>query len=253
MSVAAPVPRLEFAHFEGLMRTQRPPPEHGSADEGVRFLAEAGQALAASLDWEQTLVQVARLAVPALADWCIVDVLEEDGVTIKQVAVAAAHPRKEELLREMRTLYPPTIDSPQPAARTLRSGEPAVFADFGSAELPATTRDERRVELTRQLGARSAIAVPMLARARSSGALTLVWSESGRRYTEPEIVLATELASRAALAFDNAILFSRERDARARAEESAARLRDLELISEAALTHLDLDLLLQDLLDGVRT
>ena len=62
------------------------------ADEGVRFLAEAGQALAASLDWEQTLVQVAKLAVPALADWCIVDVLEEDGVTIKQVAVSAIDP-----------------------------------------------------------------------------------------------------------------------------------------------------------------
>ena len=98
----------------------------------MRFLAEAGQALAASLDWEQTLMQVARLAVPALADWCIVDVLEEDGVTIKQVAVAAADPRKEDLLREMRMLYPPTIDSPQPAARSIRSGEPGLFEEFGA-------------------------------------------------------------------------------------------------------------------------
>ena len=62
--------------------------ERLSAEQGVRFLAEAGEALAESLDWEETLVQVARLAVPALADWCIVDVLEEDGVTITQVAVA---------------------------------------------------------------------------------------------------------------------------------------------------------------------
>jgi hypothetical protein len=69
--------------------------DQSQADAGVRFLAEAGQALAASLDWEQTLVQVAKLAVPALADWCIVDVLEEDGITIKQVAVAAADPRKD--------------------------------------------------------------------------------------------------------------------------------------------------------------
>jgi hypothetical protein len=81
-----------------------------SPDEGVRFLAEAGEALAASLEWEETLVRVARLAVPALADWCIVDVLDEDGVTIKQVAVSAADPEKEDLLREMRLLYPPTID-----------------------------------------------------------------------------------------------------------------------------------------------
>jgi hypothetical protein len=63
-----------------------------SPDEGVRFLAEAGEALATSLEWEETLVQVARLAVPALADWCIVDVLDDDGVTIKQVAVADADP-----------------------------------------------------------------------------------------------------------------------------------------------------------------
>jgi signal transduction histidine kinase len=227
--------------------------DQSSADEGVRFLAEAGQALAASLDWEQTLVQVARLAVPALADWCIVDVLEEDAVTIKQVAVAAADPRKEDLLREMRMLYPPTIDSPQPAARTLRSAEPVLFEVFDQAALRATTRDERHLDLIARLDPKSAIAVPLIARARTIGALTLAWSESGRRYTEPEIVLATELARRAALAVDNAILYSREREARARAEEAVARLRDLELISEAALTHLDLDLLLQDLLDGVRT
>jgi len=110
-----------------------------SPDEGVRFLAEAGEALAGSLEWEETLVQVARLAVPALADWCIVDVLDEDGVTIKQVAVSAADAEKEDLLREMRTLYPPTIDSPQPAARTLRSGEPELFSEFDPATLRSDT------------------------------------------------------------------------------------------------------------------
>ena len=90
------------------------------ADEGVRFLAEAGQALAASLDWEQTLVQVAKLAVPALADWCIVDVLEEDGVTIKQVAVSATDPGKEELLREM------SAGSPERIERAAGCGESIV-------------------------------------------------------------------------------------------------------------------------------
>jgi signal transduction histidine kinase/GAF domain-containing protein len=227
--------------------------DQSSADEGVRFLAEAGQALAASLDWEQTLMQVAKLAVPALADWCIVDVLEEDGVTIKQVTVAAADPGKENLLREMRMLYPPTIDSPQPAARSLRSGEPALFEEFGAAELDATTRDERHHDLIARLDPKSAVAVPLIARARTIGALTLAFSESGRRYGESEIVLATELARRVALAVDNSILFSREREARATAEEIAERLRDLEVISAAALTHLDLDRLLATLLDGIRT
>ena len=153
----------------------------------------------------------------------------------------------------MRMLYPPTIDSPQPAARSIRSGEPALFEEFGPAELDATTRDERHHDLIARLDPKSAVAVPLVARARTIGALTLAFSESGRRYGEAQIVLATELAQRAALAVDNAILFSREREARAKAEEIADRLRDLEVISAAALTHLDLDRLLQDLLDGVRT
>src|ERR1044072_9410802 len=134
------------------------------ADEGVRLLAEAGQALAASLDWEQTLVQVAKLAVPGLADWGIGDVLEEDGVTIKQVAVSATDPVKEGLLREMRALSPPTLDSPQPAARSIRSGEPALFEDFGPAELDATTGDDRHQDLIARLDPRSAVAVPLVAR-----------------------------------------------------------------------------------------
>ena len=183
--------------------------------------------------------------------------LEDDGVTIKQVAVAAADPGKEDLLREMRMLYPPTIDSPQPAARSIRSGEPALFEDFGPAELDATTRDERHHDLIARLDPKSAVAVPLIARARTIGALTLAYSESGRRYGQPEIVLATELASRAALAVDNAILFSREREARATAEEIADRLRDLEVISAAAFTHLDLDRLLAGSArrdpDGLRT
>ncbi len=223
-----------------------------TADEGVRFLAEAGEMLAKSLDWEETLVQVARLAVPALADWCIVDVLEEDGVTIKQVAVFAADAQKEDLLREMRMLYTPTIDSPQPAARSLRSGEVVVFPEFDPESLRTTVRDERHLELMTRLDPRAAMAVPLIARTRIIGALTLAMSESGRRYGEAEIALAVGLAGRAALAVDNAVLFSRERDARAAAEEAAERLRDLEVISQAALTHLDLDRLLENLLDGIR-
>ena len=152
--------------------------DQSQADAGVRFLAEAGQALAASLDWEQTLVQVAKLAVPTLADWCIVDVLEDDGITIKQIAVAAADPSKEDLLREMRLLYTPTLESPQPAAQALRSGEPAVFADFDPDSLRETTRDARHFEFMQQLDPRSAVAVPLVARKRMIGTLTLA---SGRR------------------------------------------------------------------------
>jgi signal transduction histidine kinase len=223
-----------------------------AADAGVRFLAEAGQALAASLDWEATLVRVAHLAVPALADWCIVDVLESDGETIHQVAVAAVDPEKEDLLREMRMLYPPTIDSPQPASRALRAGEAIVFREFDQESLASTVKDERHFELITKLAPRAAMAVPLVARGHTLGALTLSWSESEREYGEAEVALAEGLASRAALAVDNAMLFAREREARADAEDAVARLRDLEVISETALVHLDLDGLMTNLLEGIR-
>jgi hypothetical protein len=156
-----------------------------AADAGVRFLAEAGEALAASLDWEATLVRVAQLTVPALADWCIVDVLESDGATIHQVAVAAVDPGKEDLLREMRMLYPPTIDSPQPAARALRAGEAVVFREFDPESLASTVRDERHLELITKLAPRAGMAVPLVARGHTLGALTLSWSESGVSTARP--------------------------------------------------------------------
>ena len=209
-----------------------------AADAGVRFLVDAGEALAASLDWEATLVRVAQLSVPTLADWCIVDVLEDDGVTIRQVTVSAISREKEDLLREMRMLYPPTMDSPQPAARALRSGEPVVFPEFDPESLASTTRDARHFELMTKLAPRAAMAVPLVARGRTLGTLTLAWSESEREYGPAEVALAVGLASRAALAVDNAVLFAREREARADAEDAVERLRAasrrLEFLAEAS-------------------
>jgi PAS domain S-box-containing protein len=126
-----------------------------------------------------------------------------------------------------------------------------VFREFDPESLASTVRDERHLELITKLAPRAAMAVPLVARGHTLGALTLSWSESEREYGEAEVTLAEGLASRAALAVDNAILFAREREARADAEEAAERLRDLEVISEAALAHLDLDLLLKNLLDGI--
>ena len=88
----------------------------------VRFLAEAGRVLNEQLDYDVTLEALARLAVPGIADWCIVDVIK--GAEIRRVAVAAADAVKQQALEELRERYPPTWDSPQPAARALRDGAP---------------------------------------------------------------------------------------------------------------------------------
>ncbi len=184
------------------------------AERRLAFLAEASERLgAASLDWEDTLRELARVAIPMLADWCIVDVADDDGKTLRQVMVAAADPRKEELLREMRDRYRPTLDSPQPAARALQAGATQFFPEFTPEVLRATTRDDEHFRLISELDPSTAIAVPLVARGHIIGAVTLAWAESKRRYTDRDVELAEELARRAALAIDNARLYRAEQEA----------------------------------------
>jgi PAS domain S-box-containing protein len=183
-------------------------------EEQQRFLADAGSALASSLDYHGTLQSVATLALPAFADWCIVDVLETDE--IHRVAVAARREESQQALEELRRSYAPTLESPQPAAQALREGKPVLFYDFSTESLRATTRDERHFELMQQLAPCSAMALPMLARGHVVGAITFAWAESGRRYTDADLPLAEEIARRAGLAVDNARLH-RETEERARA------------------------------------
>jgi PAS domain S-box-containing protein len=184
------------------------------AERRLAFLAEASERLsAASLEWEETLRELARLAIPMLADWCIVDVLEEDEKTLRQVTVAAAEPHKEEILREMRERYRPTVDSPQPAARALREGVTVFYGDFTPESLRETTRDDYHFQLIEQLDPHAAIAVPLIARDRTVGSVTLAFAESKRSYDATDVDLAEELARRAAFAVDNARLYRAEREA----------------------------------------
>jgi PAS domain S-box-containing protein len=208
-------------------------------EDRLRFLAEASELLSTSLDWEETLAGIARLAIPALADWCIVDVLDEDGETIRQVAVAAADPHKHEVLDEMRRLYQPSLESPQPAARALRSGTSAYFRDFTPESLKATTRDERHFELIQELDPHSAIAVPMIVGGRTVGALTFAWAESRRTYEQADVELAEELARRAAVAVENARLYSAAQAARTAAELAQERFAFLAEASELLSASLD--------------
>jgi PAS domain S-box-containing protein len=189
----------------------------------LRFLAESGDILASSLAYSATLQSVARLSVPSLADWCIVDVL--DGDELRRVAVAAADPEAQAVLEELRENYPPTIDSPQPAAQALREGKPVIFHEFTEESLVGTTRDDYHLELMRKLNPNSALAVPLVARGHTVGALTFAWSSSDRFYSEQDLALTTELAGRVALAVDNARLY-REVEERAEAALALERVGD---------------------------
>jgi signal transduction histidine kinase len=188
------------------------------SEAASRFLAEASALLGSSLDHEATLQQVARLAVPTLADWCAVDILDEGG-QVRRLAVAHPDPARVQQALELARRYPLDPDEPHGVARVLRTGEPDWMELLPDEVLVASARgDEERLRLYRALGLRSYVCVPLRARGRVLGALSLVYAESGRRYGEADLRLAEDLGQRAGLAVDNARLYS--------ASQAAVRLRD---------------------------
>jgi PAS domain S-box-containing protein len=192
--------------------------------ESLRYLSEASAALAASLDHAATLKQVARLAVPVLADWCTVDLVGEDG-HIERVEVAHAEPALAVLAERLRR-FPPVQNPEHPSARAMRSDKTIYVAEVTRAFEERSAQGPEHLVAIQEMKCRSFVSVPLLARGRTLGALTFITTESsGRRYGEGDVLLAEEVARRAAMALDNARLFSLAREERQRAEE-ANRLKD---------------------------
>jgi PAS domain S-box-containing protein len=181
--------------------------EAKDAEQRQRFLAEAGQLLATSLDYEQTLERVARMIVPRLADWCGIDMLDEQG-EVQQVAVAHVDPAKVEMAHELRRRYPPDMDAPTGLPAILRGGDAELYSDIPDDMLVRAARDDEHLRIIRELGMRSAMAVPMRLGGETLGAITLVSSESGRRFDAGDLAFAEDLALRAATAIQNARLYA---------------------------------------------
>jgi Stage II sporulation protein E (SpoIIE)/GAF domain len=139
--------------------------------------------------------------------------LVEESGALRSVAVAHADPRRVELAQELRDRYPVDPHSATGVAGAIRSGESELHTEIGDEMLVAAARDPEHLRLMRELGLRSAMVVPLTARGRAIGALTLVAAESGRRFDEVDLDLAEDLARRAALAIDNSMLFRREHEA----------------------------------------
>lgn len=180
--------------------------EAEQARRHTAFLAEASTLLASSLDYETTLASVARLAVPYLADGCVVDILEENQ-TVRRLAVAATDPAKEEIGRELLRRYPPDPTGRHPLQRVLQTGKPVFLPQITEEMLASVARDEAHLEVARSLGLKSALIVPILARERTLGALSFVLTDSSRRYRPVDLVLAEDLARRAGMAIDNSRLY----------------------------------------------
>jgi len=175
----------------------------------LEFLADASQALAGSLDYRETLRQVASLAVPTHADWCSVQLID-DGI-LRTLAVAHVDPAKVALAKELETRWPPDLERPGGAGDVVRSRTSLLVETVTDEMLVASARDEEHLRIARELGLQSAMSVPLIGRDRVLGVLTFVAAESGRRYTQADVAFAEDLARRAGLAIDNADLYSQTR------------------------------------------
>src|SRR3954465_1590790 len=168
------------------------------------FLAQASGLLAASLDYERTLSEVARLAVPDVADWCAIDIVQPDGTT-RQVTSVHPDPDMEELLLELRRRYREEKRGSEGTAHVIATGEPELARDVTGQV--AIDLDAGEVETYRRMAPRSYMIVPLVARGRTIGALTLLSLREGRHYNESDLDFAQTLGRRFGLAVDNARLY----------------------------------------------
>ena len=177
--------------------------EAARSTERATFLAEAGEVISSSLEYEDTLRSIAGRAVPFFADWCAVDIL--DNTDIRRVALKHMDQEKLRLLEYLAKRFPPGEDNAILVA--LRSGKSLLMEEIPDALIAARAKSEEHAVLIRQLELKSLIVAPMVVRGRTLGCLTFATAESGRRYSQSDLQLAEEIARRAAIAIENARLY----------------------------------------------
>jgi signal transduction histidine kinase/DNA-binding NarL/FixJ family response regulator len=201
--------------------------EQRAARHRAELLAEASRVLSSSFDYRSTLDALTRLAVPALADYCVLD-LRDGPDTFTRAAVAHADPAKDAILREIGRLGPDDLLPDHPARRAVEQGETTLIPEIGPGTLEALIRSPAHRQIIEQLNPRSLVAAPLTVDHRNVGALLLVTAESDRRYGDTDLELVQELARRASLAVDNALLYlEAQRATRARDEVLAVVAHDL--------------------------
>jgi GAF domain-containing protein len=197
------------------------PSSEAESQRRLTFLLEASTMLALSLEYDLTLRSLARLSVPTLADMCVIDMLADDG-SIQRVAAAHANPERQAMVETLQQSHPPDPAGRHPVAETLRSGRTQWSNEITEPVLAAIASDPEHREIARALKYSVYIVVPLVARGRTLGAISFVSGESRRRYTRHDLALAEDLARRAALAVDNARLYTASEKRRRAAEALAS-------------------------------
>ena len=184
---------------------------HAAAEDSrdrLHFLTQAGEVLAETLGFDETLRRVAELVVDRMADWCVVDLVDDEVGTVRRVVVATSVEDVGALPDEVAALKPESVDSPGEVTRVIRSGQAALHPEVTDAMLQLWARDQEHLDVMRAIGIASMVIVPLEARGRTTGALSIISSQSDRQYGRDDLSLATELARRAAVAIDNARLLA---------------------------------------------
>ncbi|MHC5614409.1 MAG: AAA family ATPase [Nostoc sp.] len=215
-----------------LIQEQTARQEAEADQQRAEFLVKISATLASSLDYENTLASVANLVVPYFADWCGVDLLQ-DNQSINRVAVAHRDPEKVKLGWELYERYPRDLDAPEGVSKVLRTGVAEMVAEISDAALAAAIADPEHLRIMREIGLKSCIILPLMARERIFGVISFVTAESERRYSTADLSLAEDIAHRGAIAIDNARLYQEAQQAQTRAEIALERIARLQSITAA--------------------
>jgi PAS domain S-box-containing protein len=218
---AAPIHDVDGEIVGGVV-TYRDDAEQPSGAYTARLLADASDALTTSLDYEATLERVARMVVPTLAEMCLVDTIEADG-ELRRIVGVHADPEGEALLQEMIATFPPSPDGMHPVREVMLTKQPRLIPRVTDDMLDAIAQDSRHRDLLRQLDIRSGLTVPIITRGVTLGAIELLRSESRAPFGDDDLIIAQELARRAAQAVDNARLYNEVQQSRERLRAQAAR------------------------------
>ncbi|MEH1988655.1 PAS domain S-box protein [Nostoc sp.] len=179
--------------------------ERKQAEERLHYIAQISSLLSTSLDYEQTLEQIAKISVPQLADWCSVDILNEDG-SIRRLPIAHTDPSKAELARKLQE-YATDYKGASAITKVLQTGQSELISEVSDSLLVASTQNQEHLELVRQLGMKSVMIVPLIAKGRVLGTISFVTTQADRQYDRTDLTLATDITQRVALAVENAQLY----------------------------------------------
>lgn len=223
--------------------------EASLAQKRLTFLSQASNILSSTLDYETTLTAVARLAVPHIADWCLVDILEEEG-RVSRLSVAHREQDKEAIIKELS--FPNDPDADFAVSKVLKTGQPIIIQDVQEAQLETFARNHGHLQLLKELGIKSTMIVPLWNNSRTFGAITFVSADNERHYHDEDLIFAEDLAHRAALAIENARNYLRLQEALTTYHTIEERLYLLSEASARLLSIMENGSLLPELLEMAR-